>query len=405
MSITPEEHSGLVGGSTAAQRLHCPRSYTIEKTVPKVESDTIYAREGTALHELMAIALEKDVEPTTLLPFTFTASEAKGGWSFTVDDTLWLEKGEPALAAFDAFVAAHEDRVGAQMRLLIETRVAFPGIPGAFGTSDIMGVCGNEIFVMDWKFGNGIVPAEENEQLMFYACGALNTSRDFFSALTLTADTPVTMAIVQPTREGIVDHWTTDLGRLQRFETELQAAVREAEVKGDTARIKKGPWCKFKRCNARCPLRVGAAQTLSDKFDELKRAVEGKANDLPETLGDMMDLVDLVEPMCKEVRSLVERHIADGGTVARWEAKPGRAGALKWVEDDTVVIAELDRLGLDREQVAPRKVLTPTQVEKLVGELPEGLAARGDPSKPSLRRRKEPRDDIAVLAARIASPA
>jgi hypothetical protein len=147
------------------------------------------------------------------------------------------------------------------------------------------------------------------------------------------------------------------------------------------------------------------ARRLSDKFDELKRAVEGKANDLPETLGDMMDLVDLVEPMCKEVRSLVERHIADGGTVARWEAKPGRAGALKWVEDDTVVIAELDRLGLDREQVAPRKVLTPTQVEKLVGELPEGLAERGDPSKPSLRRRKEPRDDIAVLAARIASPA
>jgi hypothetical protein len=65
----------------------------------------------------------------------------------------------------------------------------FPGIEGAFGTSDIIARCGNEIFVLDWKFGRGVVPAEENKQLMFYTAGALNTARDFFKGMTLNHET------------------------------------------------------------------------------------------------------------------------------------------------------------------------------------------------------------------------
>ena len=403
--ITPEEHSGLVGGSTAAQRLNCPRSYTIEKRIPKTEGDSVYAREGTALHEIMAVALQKDVEPTTLLPFTFTAPPSKGGWSFTVDSALWHEKGEPALAAFDEFVVTHEKRIGAKMRFLIETRVAFPGIPGAFGTSDIMAICGDEIFVMDWKFGNGLVPATENAQLMFYACGALNTSRDFFADMRLLSETPVTLAIIQPTTNPIVDHWRTDLGRLRRFEMELKAAVREAEVKGDTARIKTGPWCKFKRCQAICPLRVGAADNLARRFGDLQRAVAGKANDLPDILGDVLDLVEIVQPMCDAAKETALTHMQNGGAIAGWETKPGRAGNTRWAKHEYIVRNVLLEKGLDEDTVAPRKIVTPTQAKKLLGDLPDDLIDRGEPGKPTLVRRKDRETrDVAELAKRIVSP-
>lgn len=388
MTITPEEHSGLVGGSTAAQRLNCPRSYAIEQTIPKNDEGSIYAQEGTALHEIMAIALERDVEPTTLLPFTYTAPAAKGGWSFTVDADLWVEKGEPALAAFDAFVAEHETRIGADMRLIVETRVAFPGIPGAFGTSDVMAKCGDEIFIMDWKFGNGIVPAEENEQLMFYACGALNTSKEFFGDV--SDNTPVTMAIVQPTRSKGIDVWSTTVARLRRFEADLQSAVAEVETLRMAARVKAGPWCKFKRCVAKCPLRTGAAQKLADRFDDLKRAVEGKSNSVGSTLSEMMDLVDLVEPMCKEVRKLAMVHIESGGELDGWTTRPGRQGTLKWAKDKDIVLSELLAAGADLEKIAPRTLITPTQATKITGGLPEGVAERGESSSPTLVRKASP---------------
>ena len=83
---TPEEHSDVVGGSTAARRIGCPRSYALEKLVPP-DPGSSYAREGTALHEMMAIILDKDKKPEELLPFTFKREghDVEGDWKFTVD--------------------------------------------------------------------------------------------------------------------------------------------------------------------------------------------------------------------------------------------------------------------------------------------------------------------------------
>ena len=87
--LTPEEHSDIVGGSTAARRIGCPASYRLEQLVPKDERGSDYAHEGTALHELMAMALRDGVEPTDMLPYTFTAADAS--WSHTVTQDLWDE--------------------------------------------------------------------------------------------------------------------------------------------------------------------------------------------------------------------------------------------------------------------------------------------------------------------------
>ena len=57
------EHSSLVGGSTADRRINCPASYQLEQKVPKgiKEKSSIYADEGTALHECMAYILRNDI--------------------------------------------------------------------------------------------------------------------------------------------------------------------------------------------------------------------------------------------------------------------------------------------------------------------------------------------------------
>jgi hypothetical protein len=365
--ITPDLHSSLVGGSTAARRIGCPRSYALEQLVPRDDRGSVYAQEGTALHAMMAMTMVRDLEPTSLLPFTFTPEDCS--WSFTVDSDLWYDKGEPALRAFDGFVCREERRLGEPMRFLIETTVQFPGIADAFGTADIIAACRDEIFVLDWKFGRGIVPATENKQLLFYACGALNSARDFFDGMTLTDETPVTMAIIQPTLEEGIDIWRTDMSRLHRYEAELKAVIETIRSQGKDAPIQDGPWCTFARCKAVCPLHLGAAAKLAARFSDLQNALAGKTaqpDDWPERFADMLELADMLEDWCKVVRDMAHAEAERGMAIPGWVLEPGRKGPRRWAMSDKDVIESLAARGFDLDIIAPRKLLTPPQAERIL---------------------------------------
>lgn len=415
MTIIPTQHSSLVGGSTAARRIGCQRSYALEQYVIQnsqedLDKGSIYAMEGSALHEMFAIALEKDIEPTTLLPFTYV--DPKTGQSFTVNQDLWEDKGEPALKAFDTFVAQEEERLGEPMKFLIEARVEFPGIPGAFGTSDIIARCGNEIHIMDWKCGRGVVPAEENKQLMFYTAGALNTARSFFKGMNLTHETPVTMAIIQPMRPGVIDTWRTDLLRLHHFEVELHGAIQAIQNEGMDAPIKEGSWCTFAKCKVVCPLHIGAARKLADSFDKLKAASEGKAKpkvDMPAMYAEMLDLVDMVEDWCKEVREQAHSAANSGADIPGWVLEKGRKGPRKWAIDEQEVIDTFTGQGfdLDEDTVAPRKVLTLPQLEKILKRqdkvIPDGFATQSEPTTTRLVRAENATEVVEPTAKRAAA--
>lgn len=371
--ITPEEHSDIVGGSTAARRMGCPASYRLEQLVPKEDSGSDYAREGTALHELMALALRDGIEPTEILPYTFTAAD--GSWSFTVDRALWDAKGEPALAAFDKFCAQMEQEIGDDMRLLVERRVAFPGIPGAFGTSDIIGRCGGELFVMDWKFGYKPVFAEDNKQLQFYAAGALHSEAAWVGE-ELIADwtTPVTLAIIQPLNadqgHDIVQHWTTTVGDLGRYAKELRAAVEEA--RGEGARIAKGPWCTFARCKTTCPLHLNAVAALGEKMEALK-ARQAASNGSPEDridwgqrYGEMLELAELAEPLVAEIFAQAHAYAEQGNPIPGWGLEAKKAGARQWAVEESKLKAFFKRHRIKMDEWTERKLRSPAQIEKVL---------------------------------------
>jgi hypothetical protein len=412
-TVTPQAHSSLVGGSTAARRIGCPRSYSLEQYViqnsgGEIEKSSIYAQEGTALHELLGYCLEHDKEPRDMLPFTFT-TERDGGWSFTVTEDLWDDKGEPALKAFDAFVTQEEERLGEPMRFLIETSAQFPGIEGAFGTSDVVARCGNELYVMDWKMGRGIVPAEENKQLLFYAAAVLNTARSFFEHMNLTRETPITMAIIQPMRPGVIDTWRTDLLRLHQFEVELHGAIQAIQNEGMDAPIKEGPWCTFAKCKVVCPLHIGAARKLADSFDKLKAASEGKAKpkaDMPAMYAEMLDLVDMVEDWCKEVRDQAHSSATSGAEIPGWVLEKGRKGPRKWAIGEQEVIDTFTGQGfdLDEDTVAPRKVLTLPQLEKILKRqdkaIPDAFVTQSEPTTTRLVRAENATEIVEPTAKR-----
>lgn len=410
--ITPEEHSDIVGGSTAARRIGCPRSYALEKLVPKDERGSEYAREGTALHELMALALRDGVEPTEILPYTFTAAD--GSWSFTVDRDLWDAKGEPALTAFDKFCAQMEQEIGDDMHMLVERRVAFPGIPGAFGTSDIIARCGGELFVMDWKFGFKPVEATANKQLQFYAAGALNTERAWISEeLADDPTTPVTLAIIQPlnTQSGkpIVQQWTTSVGDLAAYADELTAAVTEAQ-RAD-ARISKGPWCDFARCKTVCPVHLNAVGVLGEKLEALK-ARQAASNGSPDDrlewgqrYADLLEMAELVDPLVAEINAQAHAFAEQGGDIPGFALEAKKAGARSWAVEERLLRLFFKRHRIKMSEWMESKLKSPAQIEKLVKErgiaLPKHYVAPGVSSGTKLSRTDKVKKPVQSVPERL----
>lgn len=410
--ITPEEHSDIVGGSTAARRIGCPGSYKLEQLVPKDERGSDYAREGTALHELMALTLREGIEPTEILPFTFFAAD--GSWSFTVDRALWDDKGEPALAAFDKFCARMETELDDDMVMLIERRVAVAGIPGAFGTSDIIGRCGGELFVMDWKFGFKTVSAVENKQLMFYAAGALNTERAWITdELADDPTTPVTLAIIQPLNaqsgNDIVQHWTTSVGDLTTYVTELKAAVEEAQQDG--ARVSKGKWCDFARCKTVCPAHLNAVGVLGQKLETLK-ARQAASNGSPEDriewgqrYAELLELAELAEPLVAEVFAQAHAYAEQGSPIPGWGLEAKRAGARGWAVEERLLKLFFKRHRIKMDEWTERKVKSPAQIEKIVKarglEIPKHYVAAGVSSGTKLARSEKVKRPVQSVPERL----
>lgn len=410
--LTPEEHSDIVGGSTAARRIGCPRSYRLEQLVPKDQRGSDYAREGTALHELMAMTLRDGIEPTEKLPYTFTAAD--GSWSFTVTRDLWDEKGEPALAAFDKFCARMEAEIGDDMHMLVERRIAVPGIPGAFGTSDIIGRCGGELFVMDWKFGFKTVKADSNKQLMFYAAGALNTERKWVTEeLADDPTTPVTLVIIQPlnAQQGndIVQHWTTSVGDLSAYMAELRAAVEEAQR--EDAKIAKGSWCDFARCKTVCPLYIDAVGALGQKLEALK-ARQAASNGSPDDrldwgqrYGDLLELADLVDPLVAEIHAQAHAYAEQGSEIPGWGLEAKKSGARQWAVDEGKLKLYFKRHRIKMDEWTDRKVKSPAQIEKVLKprqlELPKHYVQAGVSSGTKLARTEKIKKPVQSVPERL----
>lgn len=400
---TPLDHSS-VGGSTAARRIGCPRSLVLEPRVPK-DPGSIYAREGTALHELMAKVLIEEKEPYDLLPFTHNQPE-KGGepaWSFEVTADLWDELGEPALAAFDRFCDALELETGEPVILEIETRCAFPGIDGAFGTTDILGRSGHVAFVWDWKFGSNPVQARDNKQLLFYAKAASVDYSELFAGVD-----EVWLCIMQPKIDSDgPDVWRTDLDALDAFAVELSEAVRIADEQGDKAPCVKGDWCKFAPCRAICPHFAGVGIELGARLEALgHRDNKGKprisGHDIADDLPALLEMAEAANDWVKALHAAALGYAQGGGRIEGYKLVEKRSSGREWTRDDEKIKQWFSRNGVKVDDYAPRVLITPPAAEKLLKiegkELPEKLYKAKPSSGTSLVKEDSPREAVGSAA-------
>lgn len=336
MTSNPESngHSSLVGGSSAEKRINCPASYQLEQRLPpelKRESSS-YADEGTAMHSAVQYVLENNlVDLDQLLGMEFGGSEDGSRSSYVVTKDLLDSCITPCIDFFDALDDELKDEGG--LDFMLEARCEMPGIPNAFGTSDLIARTSKRSIIADWKFGVGVKvdasywvpsptdPAVEimkpNAQLMFYARAAMHSFPDMFGE---GDNWPVDLYIVQPRArdgDGTPSMVTVTRRQLEAFRMELVRAVAEAQ--GENARMQRGKWCTFAQCKTICPKFIGPALDLTKmhKAIEAKKegTLEGLDIDWAVVYGDMLTFADLVEEIIGEIRAQAHTFMDAGNQI------------------------------------------------------------------------------------------
>jgi hypothetical protein len=371
--------------SGAHRWMRCPGSVALEAPFP--DNSNRYSAEGTLAHDLAAHYFQDAVDPHTLVGTEATVD----GFDFTISK-------EMAAFVMDYAKLVREYAEGGI--LLVEKRVDFSpviGVPDSFGTSDAIIIKGDELIVVDLKFGMGVkVDATENEQLQLYALGALN---DFG----ILADfTMVTMVIHQP-RLNHVSEWTIPVEQLREFGEDARLAAVEV-LDHETPRLEAGEkQCRFCKAKAVCPalndsvsLATAGVATAADFAEFLPTLVEDE-------LSTAMSRVELVEQWCKGIRAEVERRLLAGTSVEGYKLVAGRKGNRAWAD-----AAEAERImkksfRMRDDDMYEQVLISPTAAEKLLKDTPkrwarvQDLIQRGE-GKPSVAPVTDKRPALAIAS-------
>jgi hypothetical protein len=366
----------------------CPGSVALEAPFPDTSSS--YAAEGTAAHTLAALRLVEYANgPTPLREDWLGSSIEEDGFSIRVTEDMLAHVEDYA-----KLVLKYAE--GGQ--LLVEQRVDFSpviGVPDSFGTSDAIIIKGDELIVIDLKYGMGVqVDASENEQLQLYALGALN-DYDMLADFSV-----VTMVIHQP-RKNHVSEWSVPVQDLRAFgrKAALAADAAIAGLAEYAPGEKQCQWCKAK---AVCPAlkdEVQASTALAASPEDFR-----DLHDVPsDNLGAAMDKVALIEGWCLAIRAEVERRLFAGDSVEGYKLVEGRRGNRSWAsETDTEALFKSFRLKQD--EMYDLKLISPTKAEKLLKDKSpkrwvkvEGLISRSD-GKPSVAPVTDKRPALAITS-------
>lgn len=351
----------LLSPSGAARWMCCPGSVALESVLPDSSSD--FADEGTAAHELAALAL---TEGKDCMAYYGRQIEVNGK-HYAVD----MEMVENVQAYVDRTRA-----IGGE--LFVEQRLSIQHLTGeddAYGTSDAVIVAGTELVIRDLKYGRGVkVDAAGNEQLRIYALAALAEFELVYEIET------VRLCIDQP-RLGYVSEDVMPVDELREFAARVAVAasvcdslIRTHQDTGtvDVEHLNPGEkQCQFCRAKATCPaLRNHVLTTVADDFVDLDEPIAPQLAHAADRvtdnalLGNLMGAVDLIEAWCKAVRGKVEAELFAGNAVPGYKLVEGRRGARQW-GNPADAEALMKTMRMKTEEMYDLKIISPTTAEKL----------------------------------------
>ena len=321
------QHSGRghseLGPSSSERWLKCTPSAMLSAQFQ--DKPSVYAEEGTFLHELCELKLHRYLGDMTKDVIERQYAEHR-------DNDFYSDEAEEVT---DVYVN-HCIEVIEAIRLscpdpyiAVEHRLDFSEyVPDGFGTGDFIAIADGVIEVIDFKGGRGVrVNADHNSQLMLYGLGALLEFDPLYDIKT------VRMTIVQPRLQNI-SSFEMDADELIKWADgylhprALLAQKGEGEFcAGDHCR-----WCKARHtCRAR-----------SEYFMQLARR-DFKQPDLltDEEIADMMPVAEALNNWVQDLLAFATQQAVEGKQWAGYKLVAGRT-VRKYTNEAEVIKACTD---------------------------------------------------------------
>lgn len=370
MTKQPSAHSSIIGGSTADRVLSCPGSVQATLALPpQIKTSSPYAEEGTFAHAVMEhlLLIRKAAEEAGTETDMHRDAESLIGehiYDRVVTHAHLDELIDPALEALADLEELYE---GDFTVAAVELSVKYPGVPGAFGTIDLIMVSPTHVLHVDWKFGGG-VPVKAvykdgtselvNPQLVFYVVAARNTKKPLYSDRRR-----LIAAIIQPRAEPKYSDTEITPRDLKYFREDVENALVMA-MSPSPPRVK-GEHCRFAPCKVTCPLWTGPLIEMA-----LLKPQKSKQEDLaartPTAFGEYLArakaLADIAALFKSTIDEQLHAFLANGGVVPGWRLK-AKTKQRQWV-DEKVVGAELRALGFEDSEIWQIKLQTFASVDR-----------------------------------------
>lgn len=324
------------------------------------DHDTEASTTGTYAHDIAAQCLTRGVDAES-----FVGMKSETGIEFTED----MAEDVQQYVDFCRSLGGH---------MMVEVEVPIDHITGekdAKGTSDCIVIRGSTLIVVDYKNGYSPVYAEDNEQMLMYAAGALHALDD------LEDFTDIEMHIIQPNHSEGVTHseWKISIEALQKYaETiSLRAFDCDAMLSGAAEpELTPGPkqchWCKAKDYGA-CPAyNAYVEETMDVQFEDLTEdavdAAVGRAVD-DKSIGQRYDKLAMIKRWVTAMEGAVFRLLAEGqevvGADGPYKLVLGRRGRAKWRDEQQAIDMMKNSMRLKVDTIFDKKVISPTKAEKL----------------------------------------
>lgn len=344
----PELHAKL--SSSASKRwLGCPGSVKLSEHYPNGSS--IYADEGTIAHGVAEGMISKDdklVQKYNVEADKFYGEHPELNGTFLEMKMILQPYVDYVFEEYAEQV--HEDEAA---QLMTEERVDLTEyIPGGFGTSDVVILRQGRLHIIDLKYGKGVsVSAEDNPQLKLYALGTLAR----FDMLYDIED--VVMTIYQPR----LDNVSTDTIKAKDLYAWGEEVIKPGAqlALSEDAPVHAGDWCQF------CPARYDCKERARDAM-ELQKYL-GQMVLSPEEISEILGKIDRLTKFAEDIKESALTKALDGEEIPGWKVVEGRS-IRKYVGSEEEIVRQCEGAGYDQALLYERKLLTITNMEKLMGK-------------------------------------
>ena len=293
----------LLGPSSSKRWINCTPSARLTETYEDRES--VFATEGTDAHALCEYKLRKE--------------EAKKNCKDPI--------------------------------VLIEQYLNFEKyVPEAFGTGDCLVAGDKTLYVIDFKYGRGVlVDAEDNTQMMLYALGAL----ELFDCI-YDIDT-VHMTIYQP-RLSNISTYEISKEELYKWANEILIPKAQVAYKGE-GEYHCGEWCQFCKAKTTCRERANFNLVLAvDDFAKPPLLTD-------EEVENVLDRIDALVTWAMDIKEYAFNEALKGKKWKGWKLVAGRSN--RKYTDETAVAVAVQAIGIDPFET---KLLTITELQKKMGK-------------------------------------